>query len=151
MVLANTVKPVKFVVAILIGAIGLYTIVHWVLSLFSVWYAPYIRSDSDIGAVYMPMLFILLLSIPVGAYLGYRWVRKFSESALKPTASTLLGAVMLFTVVYWILWHFNEWYGTHTRYDSDFNPVFVYSLVIKLLSIAVGAYMGYRWARKPTG
>ncbi|MCL2590658.1 MAG: hypothetical protein FWD67_07235 [Betaproteobacteria bacterium] len=77
MFLANAVKLVKFAAAMLVGATILFNVAYWIIWLFAVWYEPrYIRSDSDIDAVFLPTLVILILSILVGAYLGYRWARK---------------------------------------------------------------------------
>ena len=74
MVLANVVKLVG---AALIGAAVLTTSVYWVLWLFAAWYGPrYVHSDADINAAYGPMIIIQMLSVPLGAYLGYRWARK---------------------------------------------------------------------------
>ena len=76
MVLANAVRGTA---AVLVGAAIAGFAAYWVLEAFGYWYGPrYIKSEEDIGNIYMVFLSLLMLAILGGAVLGFRVYRKWS-------------------------------------------------------------------------
>jgi hypothetical protein len=69
MALAHALKAVAACVA---GAVALGAAAYGLLDLFGSWYGPrYIRSDEDIGNVFMVMLAVQIAAIVGGAIAGY--------------------------------------------------------------------------------
>lgn len=69
MVLAHALKAVA---ACVVGAVALGAIAYGLLDLFGSWYGPrYIRSDEDIGTIFMVMLGVQVAATVGGAIAGY--------------------------------------------------------------------------------
>ncbi len=74
MVLANTLKTL---LASLAGAVTIGFIAYWVIAIFANWYGPrFIKSDEDIGNIYVVALSIQALSVVAGAFIGAYLYRK---------------------------------------------------------------------------
>lgn len=74
MVLATAVKPVLFALA---GAAPFAALSYLLVELFASWYGPrYIKSDDDIGDIYMISLVFMAVCLVAGAVLGFRISRR---------------------------------------------------------------------------
>ncbi|MCM5681408.1 hypothetical protein M8A51_17915 [Schlegelella sp. S2-27] len=68
---------------------------------------------------------------------------------MKALLATLAGAVLVGAAAYGLLSVFASWYGSRfIQSDADINAVYLPMLIVQVLLVLVGGYVGFRWSRK---